>query len=139
MSGSSSITICGKLCKDPEMRYLPDGTPVTAMTIFVGNGKEAKDTPWKITCWRRTAEWAAEWLHKGSIISATGSLTVDKSTGEPRLWDARDGTKHVEMNLNANDVKPIDNFGKEKGAEKPAKPAAKLPEVDYDSVDEIPF
>lgn len=138
MSGSASITVCGKLSRNPEMRYLPDGTPVTTMTIFVGNGKDAKDTPWKITCWRKTAEWAAEWLHKDSIISATGSLTVDKSTGEPRMWEGKDGVTHTELNLNASNVNPIDNFGKGKSEQAP-KPASKRVEIDYNAQDEIPF
>lgn len=138
MSGSASITVCGKLSKNPEMRYLPDGTPVTTMTIFVGNGKDAKDTPWKITCWRKTAEWAAEWLHKDSIISATGSLTVDKSTGEPRTWKGRDDVEHIELNVNANEVKPIDNFGKEKNESKPPS-ASKRVEINYEEENEIPF
>jgi len=138
MSGSMSVTVCGKLSRDPEMRYLPDGTPVTTMTIFVGNGKDAKDTPWKVTCWRKTAEWAAEWLHKDSVISATGSLTVDKSTGEPRMWEGKDGVTHTELNLNASNVNPIDNFGKGKSEQAP-KPASKRVEIDYNAQDEIPF
>jgi single-strand DNA-binding protein len=133
-----SVTVCGKLSRDPEMRYLPDGTPVTTMTIFVGNGKDAKDTPWKVTCWRKTAEWAAEWLHKDSVISATGSLTVDKSTGEPRMWEGKDGVTHTELNLNASNVNPIDNFGKGKSEQAP-KPASKRVEIDYNAQDEIPF
>jgi len=136
MSGKALIVITGKLAVDPEMRFLPDGTAVTNFMIYTGNGADSKDTLWKVAAWRKSAEWCAENLAKDSVVMVHGSLNVQKDTGEPRLWDSRDGAKHTELSINAERVDPIDNFGKGKSAQSTSKPS---PKVDFDEEDEIPF
>jgi single-strand DNA-binding protein len=65
-------TFIGNLGKQPEMRYLGDGTPVTNFSIGVRcyNG----DTLWvKVSAFRRRAETCNEFLKKGSKVMVQGA------------------------------------------------------------------
>jgi len=93
------LIIVGNLGRDPEMRYLPDGTPVTTLSIATnrrwnnGDGSRGEETTWfRVTCWRKTAEIAAQYLTKGRQVMVEGRLTPDKATGGPRVWTRQDGT-----------------------------------------------
>jgi len=138
VSGDAFISITGKLSADPAMRFMPDGKPVTNFTIFCGNGRDYKDTPWKIAVWGAMAESCAEHLHKDSVVSVRGALSVQKETGEPKLWTDKSDNQHVELSVMAERVKFIDGFGT-RNSDAPAKPAAKTtPRQEY-ADDDIPF
>lgn len=116
MPGSVTITVVGSLGRDPEMRYLPDGTPVTNFTVATNliptNNSPA--TWWKIEVFGKRAEFCAENLHKGSVVMVSGKLEVDKETGEVQTWTGKDGVKHSSLVIRSNSVDPVSNFGKEK-------------------------
>ena len=57
------IIIVGYLGRDPEMRYTPDGTPVTNFSVATSrrwnnpDGSQGDETTWfRITAWKRQAE-----------------------------------------------------------------------------------
>ena len=100
------VIIVGNLGRDPEMRYTPDGTPVTTLNIAVNrtwsnsDGSRGEETAWfRVTAWRRTAEIAAQYLTKGRQVMVEGYLQVDKATGGPRVFQRNDGTYGASFEL----------------------------------------
>jgi single-strand DNA-binding protein len=89
------VALIGNLGSDPDIRYTQAGTAVCNMQIAVSehyrdpDGQPAKRTHWfRCTAFARTAEIAAQYLHKGSRIGINGSLVqrtwVDQNTGQNR-------------------------------------------------------
>ena len=89
------LTIVGHAGGDAEMRYMPDGTPVTTFRVATSkkvkqpNGGELETTTWhRVTCWRKLAEVCGAHVHKGDRLLVTGevqaSAWLDSRTGEPR-------------------------------------------------------
>jgi single-strand DNA-binding protein len=105
------IIIVGNLGRDPEMRYMPDGTAVTTLSVATNrrwtdrNGQPAEETTWfRVSVWGRQAEPANEYLSKGRRVLVEGRLRGDPSTGGPRLWTAQDGTVRASFEIFADSV-----------------------------------
>lgn len=105
------VIIVGNLGRDPEMRYTPDGTPVTSFSVATNrrwtnrDGSPGEETVWfRVSAWRRTAEVAAQYLSKGRQVMVEGRLTPDKATGGPRVYQRNDGTWGASFELTADRV-----------------------------------
>lgn len=73
------VTLVGRLTRDPELKYLSDGSPVANITLAVSrnfrNAAGEIDTDFvNCTIWRKTAENTANYCRKGSIIGVTGRI-----------------------------------------------------------------
>jgi len=89
MAAFNLCTIVGNVGKEPEMRYLPSGTPVCTFTVAVtrkfGTGDQRQEkTQWfRISCWNKLGETANSIVHKGGQILVSGSVEasayLDKS------------------------------------------------------------
>jgi len=73
------VILIGRLSRDPDMRYLPNGTAVTSFTLAVerpftniSGEKEADFIP--IVVWRKLAENCAEYLRKGRLCAVEGRI-----------------------------------------------------------------
>ena len=93
---SQDIEVTGKLAKEPEMRYTPDGKAVTEFSVPVhkykgqdqATGKPINETIWfNVTCWEKEAETINKHCHKGDIVFVRGELQFDPATGGPRIWN----------------------------------------------------
>jgi single-strand DNA-binding protein len=87
--------IIGNCGRDPEMRYLPSGSPVTNFSVAVTrrfksrDGDDREETEWfNVNCFDRLAEIANEYLSKGKQVYVEGRLRTnsweDRQTGEKR-------------------------------------------------------
>ena len=106
------IIIVGNLGRDPEMRYMPDGTAVTNFSVATSrrwtssNGENREETTWfRIEAWRRTAETVNQYLSKGSKVLVEGRIKPDPDTGSPRLWTRQDGTVGASFEVVADRVR----------------------------------
>lgn len=99
------VILAGNLGKDPEMRYLPDGTAVTNFNMAVSDGwGENKKTIWfRVTCWKKRAETANQYLNKGSKVLVEGRMNSDDNGG-PRTWSAQDGTVRASFEVTADSL-----------------------------------
>lgn len=87
------VNIVGRLTKDPELRYTPNGVPVATFTLAVNrtwvkpdeNGQVPADF---INCvvWRKPAENTANYLKKGSLAGVDGRI-------QTRFYDGQDGKR----------------------------------------------
>ena len=127
------IVIIGRLTKDPELRYTPNGVAVGSFTVAVDrpinndNGeREADFIP--IVVWRKLAENCANHLRKGRLVAVEGRLQI-------RTYE-KDGQNRRIAEIVASEVKFLD-YGKkgEKSADK-ASDDMDFGEID---LDQLPF
>lgn len=108
-----STQIIGNLGRDPEMRYMPDGTAVTSFSVAVNkrwtdrstNEKREQTTWFRVSVWGRQAEACNQYLHKGSQVFVEGTLQSDPATGGPPTFMRKDGTAGATFELRASTVR----------------------------------
>jgi single-strand DNA-binding protein len=134
------LTIAGNLGQDPEMRYTPDGTPVTNFSVATNrrwttaDGSEGEETVWfRVTAWRRMAEVCNEYLEKGRQVLVEGRLRPDPETGGPKVWTDRNGNPRASFEVTAQTVKFLGRSTGGNGSSGPGGPPAAEEE------EEIPF
>lgn len=106
------IIIVGNLGSDPEMRYMPDGTAVTNLSVATNrrwtdrqSGEDKEETTWfRVAVWGRQAETVNQYLSKGRQVLIEGRIRPDPETGNPRLWTGQDGTVRASFEVTANSV-----------------------------------
>lgn len=83
MAGEARIEFTGNLGKDPELKFMADGTAVLNMSVAVTEKKKEGsewvdgNTSWyRVSLWRDKAEAAAEVLSKGSRVVVAGRLKM---------------------------------------------------------------
>ncbi len=107
-----SITIIGRLGRDPEMRYLPSGDPVTSFSVATDrawndkNGQRQRETTWfRVTVFGKQAEVVNQYLSKGKMVLVEGRLRPDPKTGGPAIYQRQDGTVGASFEIVANTVR----------------------------------
>ena len=102
--GLNKVMIIGRLGRDPEMRYTPNGRPVTAFSVAVnrnwttGEGEKREETEWfNIVAWGNLAEICKQHLHKGQSVYVEGRL-------QTRGWEDPEGKKHYRTEIVANEM-----------------------------------
>ena len=106
------LIVVGNLGRDPEMRYMPDGTAVTSFSMATNRrwtnsqtGQPVDETTWfRVSVWGRQAEAVNQYLSKGRQVLVEGRLTPDPETGGPRLWTGQDGSVRASFELRADSV-----------------------------------
>jgi len=134
-----TIIIAGHLGRDPEMRYLPNGTPVTTFSVassrkWTGqDGQPQEETIWfRVSAFGRQGEVCAQYLAKGRAVLVEGRLRPDNG-GNPRLWQRQDGSWGASFEVVAQTVRFLGARGE------PAAPAVDVPSYEEPSEEEIPF
>ncbi len=95
MSDLNSVALLGRLVRDPELKYAPQGAPVCEFTLASNrrftkkDGEKVEEVAFiDVVVWNRLAETAAEYLKKGRQVAVLGTLTQDrwedKETGQKR-------------------------------------------------------
>jgi single-strand DNA-binding protein len=104
MAGVNKVILIGNLGKDPEMRYTPNGQPVTSFSLATTerwndkNNQKQEKTEWhNIVVWGKLAELANQYLKKGRSAYIEGRITT-------RSWDDRDGNKKYRTEIIANQI-----------------------------------
>ena len=120
------VIVVGHLGRDPEMRYLPDGTPVTTFSVATTrrrrnpDGTTAEETVWfRVSAFRKLAETCNSFLQKGRLVLVEGQLRPDPATGGPRTWTGNDGTVRASYELTALAVRFLGARGEAAPVEAP--------------------
>jgi len=106
--GINKVILVGNLGNDPETRFMPNGNPVTNISIATSeswkdkqSGQQQERTEWhRIVFFNRLAEIAGEYLKKGSKVYIEGALRT-------RQWD-KEGQKHYSTEIIANEMQMLD-------------------------------
>jgi single-strand DNA-binding protein len=113
MPNLNRTQLMGHLCRDPEARYLSNGTCVTDCSIASSekwkdkNTGEMKDKVVFVdfTVWGRRGELFAEWFKKGSAVFVEGKLELDQ-------WEDKDtGAKRSKLKLNVQNFENVGGRG----------------------------
>ena len=135
MASLNKVMIIGNVGSEPEMRFTPNGDPVTSLRVATNrvfttaDGERKEETEWfTVVAWGRLAEQCNQFLAKGRRVYAEGRLRT-------RSWDTQDGQRHYRTQIVANRVLFLDKWA-----------AAPLPEEKIEDVgtgelepEDIPF
>ena len=127
------VTLIGNVGQDPQMRYTPDGTPVTNISVATKttvskdkspncptgwkesyNGRNWELTTWwRVTCWRGLAETVNQYVNKGMQVFVEGEVSGEAVDGSqnPRVWTGNDGTPRASFEITARTVKFLGGRG----------------------------
>jgi single-strand DNA-binding protein len=117
--------IIGNLGADPEMRYTPNGRPVTQFNVAVNQstknqqtGEWVEETDWfRVSVWGDRAERTAESLRKGNKVFVGGRFKT-------REFEGRDGKARTSLEITADSVVNLEKRPREDGEGQFAAPAA---------------
>jgi single-strand DNA-binding protein len=108
MASLNKVMIIGNLGKDPEMRFTPNGNPVTTFSVAVGrvynttDGERKTETEWfNVVTWNKLAEQCNQFLAKGRLVYVEGRLHTS-------TWESQDGLKHYRTEVIANRITFLD-------------------------------
>jgi len=88
--GLNTVNLVGRAGGDPDVRYFESGSVKCRLTLAVNRRSRNRDQPdwFNLEIWGRTAEIAANYVRKGSLIGISGALKIDqwqdRNTGAER-------------------------------------------------------
>ena len=104
MPSLNKVTIIGNVGNEPEMRFTPNGKPVTSFSVATNwvytspEGERRQETEWfNVVAWNRLAEQCNQFLGKGKLVYAEGRIHT-------RNWEGQDGQPHSRIEVIANRV-----------------------------------
>lgn len=143
----NKVILIGRLGRDPEVRYMPNGEAVCNFSVATSetwndrNGQRQERTEWhNITMYRRLAEIAGQYLKKGSQVYLEGKI-------QSRKYTDKNGIERTAYDIIVNEMKMLGGGGNDgqqaqsAQAETPtpprrqATPAAPVEDID----DDVPF
>ncbi len=100
------VVLIGRLVRDPELRTTNTGKNVCDFTIAVDKRFKPTDgSPtadfFRVNSWDKTAEFVANYLHKGRLVAVDGRL-------QSRKYTASDGTNREVVEIVAENVQGLD-------------------------------
>ena len=145
MASYNRVVLMGNLTRDVELRYTPQGTAVTDISLAV-NERVKRNDQWSdevhffdVTLWSRTAEIAGEYLSKVSPVLIEGRLKHDR-------WE-QDGQKRSKIKIVGEKMQMLgskgggSSSGSNSGNQQSAapQPVAAAPAQAAPPDDEVPF
>ena len=140
MSLNKAILI-GRLGRDPEVRYMPNGEAVCNFSIATSetwkdqSGQKQERTEWHaITLYRRMAEVAGQYLKKGSQVYIEGRI-------QSRKYTDKNGIERTAYEIIGSEMKMLGG-GNDSGQQNaqhtpPAPPSRQAPAAPAQPVDDI--
>jgi single-strand DNA-binding protein len=76
------VNLVGRVGADPEVRYFESGKVLCKLTLAVDRRSRNNEKPdwFNLELWGKTAEVAANYVKKGSLIGIQGALKIDTLT-----------------------------------------------------------
>lgn len=102
--GLNKVMVIGQVGRDPEMRYMPNGKPVTSFSVATSRswtnseGERCEETEWfNVVAWGNLAEICKQHFRKGQQVYVEGRL-------QTRSWEDREGKRFFRTELVANEL-----------------------------------
>lgn len=106
----NSCNFVGRLTAEPELRRTQDGTAVCSFSLAVKRPM-VKDTTDFIdfVSWRQSAEYLAQYGHKGDVVAAAGVL-------QPREWTDKNCNKRKAFEVVTTGVELLSSKRNDQGS-----------------------
>lgn len=111
MPSLNKVIIIGNVGGEPEMRFTPNGKPVTSFSVATNwvytapDGERRQETEWfNVVVWNKLAEQCNQFLAKGRLVYAEGRIHT-------RTWESQDGQQRSRAEVIANKVIFLDRRG----------------------------
>ncbi|TFB21118.1 single-stranded DNA-binding protein [Filobacillus milosensis] len=109
------VVLVGRLTKDPDLRYTPNGVAVANFTVAVNrpfSNQQGNREADFINCviWRRQAENLANYMSKGSMIGVDGRI-------QTRNFEGQDGKRVFMTEVVAESVQFLESKGSSQGGQ----------------------
>lgn len=134
MVGLNKMMVIGNLGTDPEMRYTPNGNPVTSFrlattrTYTPADGERRQETEWfTVVAWNQLAELCNQYLSKGRRAYVEGRL-------HSNTWEGTDGKTRFRNEIIAERVLFLD-----RAPGGPSTPEGEGAAPDPVQVEDLPF
>ena len=143
----NKVILIGRLGKDPETRYMPNGEAVCNFSVATSeswkdqSGQRQERVEWhNVTMYRRLAEIAGQYLKKGSQVYLEGRI-------QSRKYQGKDGIERTAYDIIVNEMKMLGGGGNDgqqaqqaQNGTPPEPPRRQAPAAPADDdSDEIPF
>lgn len=123
MPSFSQTILIGHLTRDPEIRYMPDQTPVVSFGVAVNHkfttksGEKREDAMFMdCSAFGKKGETINEWFKKGKPILVRGRLRLE------RWQDKQSGAERSKHTLQVEDFAFVGGNKEDEGGEQPAPP-----------------
>lgn len=133
----NKVILIGRLGRDPEVRYMPNGEAVCNFSVATSekytdkNGQRQESTEWhNVTMYRKLAEIAGKYLTKGSQVYLEGKI-------QSRKYQGKDGIERTAYDIIVNEMKMLGG-NSQATQEQPKYPQATAVPVE-DINDDVPF
>lgn len=108
MSSINKAILVGRIGKDPEMRYMPNGNAVCTMSLATSeswkdkqSGERKEATEWhRISMFDKLAEIAGQYLTKGALVYVEGKIVT-------RKWQDKDGKDVYTTEIRVDQMKML--------------------------------
>ena len=134
MVGLNKMMLIGNVGTDPEMRYTPNGNPVTSFRLAAGRtyttseGERRQETEWfSVVSWNQLAEQCNQFLTKGRRVYVEGRL-------KSNTWTGNDGQTRFRNEVVANSVLFLDRGTTPTGDEETTDPEAPAQDTDAENL-----
>jgi single-strand DNA-binding protein len=135
----NKVILIGRLGKDPEVRYTPDGAMVTNFNLATDeqwkdkNGEKVQKTEWhRIVTFGKLAEICGNYLVKGKLIFVEGRI-------QTRSWEDKEGVKRYTTEIVANNMQMLDSKGQNKADESSSDSMSSNSASSSTPMDDVPF
>lgn len=122
----NSVTLVGRLVRDPEVKKTKSGKDIAGIVLAVDRQNDGTDF-FEVDLWDKLAELAGQYLKKGAKVLVSGRLAQ-------QTWE-QDGKKRSKVTVTARDLVFLD--GKSETAK--ADTVAPVTGDEPINLDDIPF
>ena len=132
MAGINKVIIVGFLGNDPDVRTMPNGELVVNISVATSeswtdknSGEKKEVTEWhRIVIYRKLAEIAAQYLHKGSQVYVEGRLKT-------RKWQDNNGQDRYSTEIQCDNLQMLGGRNQDAAQNQPPKQQNKQQKAQY--------
>ena len=134
----NKMTLIGNVGSDPEMRYTPNGNPVTSFSVATNRryttaeGEQREETEWfRVSAWNRLGETCNQYVVKGMKVFVEGRFSS-------REWTDQEGQKRTSLEINCNEIQFLSRNHPDQATQNQSEKGTSAPEVGG-NVEDLPW